>query len=106
MKTKLFTLMLALAVLAVLVSTFPAAPASASDAYQVQFTGKVNSLPATGLIGTWKVAGRTVHVSTRTAIDQTDGRAKVGATVQVEGFRQADGSISATSIDVITYSGW
>ncbi len=103
MKARLFTLMMVLAVLAVLVSQFPATSVQAASPHELNMSGKIQALPA-GLIGDWKVAGRTVHVSAQTAIDQTDGLAQKGARVRVEGFRQADGSISATSIDVLTRS--
>ncbi|MGB8645978.1 MAG: DUF5666 domain-containing protein [Anaerolineae bacterium] len=103
MKTRMFTLLAVLTVLAVLVSQLPAPSALAATPHEFRFQGKVQSMPA-GLIGDWKVSGRTVHVSAQTQVDQTDGLAKNGASVRVEGFRQTDGSINATSIDILTPS--
>ncbi len=99
MKTRLFALLAALTVLATLI---PTTAAFASTAHEFQFTGVIQSLPQKGgLSGNWKVAGRTVHVSAATVIDQTDGAAKLGAKVLVEGWKQKDGSINATSIDIL-----
>jgi Domain of unknown function (DUF5666) len=98
MKTRLFTLLAVLAVLAMLI---PTTAAFASTDNQVQFTGKIQSLPQNGLIGIWQVGGRTVHVKATTQIDQSDGAAVVGATATVEGRLRKDGSVKATSIDVL-----
>ncbi len=98
MKTTLFTL---LAVLAVLATLIPTTAAFASTDKEVKFTGTIQSLPQKGLIGDWKVSGRTVHVSAATQIDQSDGAAVKGAKVTVEGLKQKDGSITAMSIDVL-----
>jgi hypothetical protein len=73
---------------------------------ETKFTGVVETLPNTpGFVGAWRVAGRTVHVSNATAIEQEDGRVHVGAKVKVEGFTRSDGSIDATEIEVKTGSG-
>src|SRR6266496_1239713 len=51
-----------------------------------RFTGVIESLPSgAGFIGDWRVAGRTVHVTSSTRIEQTDGQVALGATVKVEG---------------------
>ncbi len=102
MKTRLFTLLAVLAVLAILATQLPVNTASASTDPGFQFSGTIQSLPAHGgLLGKWNVSGLKVRVSTATFIDQTDGRAARGAHVQVEGYRLSDGSIRATSIDVL-----
>ncbi len=101
MKTRLFTILAVLAVLAVLVSQLPINTASASTDRGLQFNGTIQSMPAHGLRGAWNVSGLVVHVSARTRIDQTDGKAIDGAQVSVEGYKLADGSIRATSIDVL-----
>ncbi len=101
MKVKLFTLVAVLALLAVFVSQFNTTAAYAAPAHDTQFAGKIQSLPSSGLTGTWKVGGKTVHVNSRTQIDQTDRRAVKGATAQVEGFKLKDGSYLATSIDIL-----
>ncbi len=102
MKTRLFTLLAVLAVLALLATQLPVNTASASTDPGFQFNGTIQSLPAHGgLMGKWMVSGLKVHVSTATLIDQADGRAIRGARVHVEGYRLANGSIQATSIDVL-----
>jgi hypothetical protein len=99
MKNRLFKI---LAVLVVLASLIPTTAAFASTDHEMRFTGAIQSMPRNGgLIGVWKVGGRTVHVSAATQIDQSDGAAAKGAKVVVEGLRQKDGSINATSIDVL-----
>ncbi len=101
MKTRLFKLFAVFAVLAVLASVIPATAAFASTDHEYRFQGAVQAMPAGGLIGTWKIAGRTVHVSAATQVDQTDGTAKLGAKVIVEGYKLKNGSYNATSIDVL-----
>ena len=46
------------------------------------------------------MAGTTVHVTSSTRIEQTDGQVAVGATVKVEGTTRADNSVDAASIEV------
>lgn len=63
--------------------------------------GKIEILPtATTLIGDWKVATKTVHVTAATIIERKYGTVAVGAFVEVYGAAQADGSINATKIEV------
>ena len=69
-----------------------------------EFKGMIESLPAGGLVGDWKVKGRTVHVTAATLIDQEHGRIAVGAVVEVSGTLRADGSLDATRIEVRTPS--
>lgn len=109
MKTRMF---IAFALLLLALSLVPAsgalaaAPAAgalhAPASPEVTFTGRIRSLPNTpGWIGTWKVGGKLVHVTSATLIDQTDFSVRLGAKVQVEGFKQKDGSYNATSIDIL-----
>jgi len=68
---------------------------------EFKFTGVIESLPnAAGFVGDWRVAGRTVHVTNSTRIEQTDGQVAVGATVKVEGTTRADSSFDAAEIEV------
>lgn len=67
---------------------------------ETRFEGAIESLPGGGLIGDWRVAGRTVHVSSATEIRQDDGPAVVGAQVEVRGTPLPDGSTNATRIEV------
>jgi Domain of unknown function (DUF5666) len=67
---------------------------------ETKFTGFIESLPSSGLIGNWVVSGTTVRVTNATRVEQEDGRAAVGAVVKVEGRRQSDGSVDATEVEV------
>jgi|GEM_PF-1039221 len=71
---------------------------------EISFQGLIESLPAGGFIGDWRVGGHTVHVSAATEIRQDDGAAVVGALVEVRGTTLADGSTDATRIDVLSSS--
>ena len=67
----------------------------------VHFSGAIETLPsAPNRVGDWKVAGRTIHVSTATKIDQSKGQVAVGVLVEVDGLLQTDGSINASEIEV------
>lgn len=70
----------------------------------ISFYGTVESFPA-DFIGQWSVSGRTVNVSAATQINQEHGPVAVGATVEVEGILQTDGSINATKIEVKAETG-
>jgi hypothetical protein len=72
---------------------------------ETSFQGAIESLPNSGFIGDWRVAGHTVHVSAATEIRQDNGPAVVGAQVEVKGTTQADGSTSATRVEVLSSSG-
>ena len=86
--------------LTLLTVLFPASAAFAERASETELYGVVVSLPASGLVGDWKVGRVTVHVSNSTVIDQTAGPVVVGAHVEVEGTRQGDGSMNAAKIEV------
>jgi hypothetical protein len=102
MKTRLVALVAVLGVLAILAMAFPVGVTHASIDREVQFQGAIMKLPATaGWLGAWKVGSHLVRVNYATHIDQTDGKVKLGAQVQVEGYFLKDGSIRATSIDVL-----
>ncbi|MDX2032244.1 MAG: DUF5666 domain-containing protein [Blastocatellia bacterium] len=67
----------------------------------IKFTGKIEELPSTaGRVGDWKVSGKVIHVSASTEIEQERGQVAVGATVEIEGLVQTDGSINALEIEV------
>jgi hypothetical protein len=68
---------------------------------QFVFFGAVEKLPgASNFVGDWTVAGRTVHVTATTKIDQHFRPLVVGAFVMVAGTIRADGSIDATLVRV------
>ena len=81
----------------------PAAAAQAGSGHggsdDSTFHGVIESLPSS-LIGDWLVSGTTVHVSAATEIDDEGGAIAVGASVEVEGTKGTDGSITATKVDV------
>lgn len=68
--------------------------------HEARFTGFVTTLPAAGLIGDWVVKGRTVRVSNATHIKMEHGLVAVNAFVEVKGFPEADGSVTADDITV------
>ena len=71
------------------------------DFGEMDFEGFVEVLPATAdFVGDWVVSGTTVYVTTDTEIEQEDGVIAVGAAVEIEGLAEADGSITATEIEV------
>ncbi len=75
--------------------------AGAPNGLPTKFSGKIEDLPSTpGRVGVWKVAGKTIHVSAATKIEEDRGRAAVGVFVEIEGLLQTDGSINALEIEV------
>lgn len=65
-----------------------------------KFYGYIEALPAGGLIGDWTVSGRIVHITATTRIEQEHGTVRIGAYVEVKGYSEADGSFTATKIEV------
>ncbi len=101
MKTRLLTLLsLSVLFLGLLGGLLPATTAFAGNDGNYKFYGTVESLPANGLTGDWRVSGRTVHVTAATRIEQKHGPVAVGAYVEVKGSQQADSSVNATQIEV------
>ena len=66
----------------------------------VAFIGRIEGLPASGVIGDWKVAGRTVVVSASTVLMPKDVAPKPGMWALVEGLRTPDGAVQARSVRV------
>ncbi|MCG3159974.1 MAG: hypothetical protein JMDDDDMK_01006 [Acidobacteria bacterium] len=67
----------------------------------IKFSGKIEDLPsAPGRVGDWKVAGKIIHVSATTKIEEDRGKVAVGVFVEIEGLIQLDGSINALEIEV------
>ncbi len=64
---------------------------------QIEFTGVVQTRP-TNRTGTWQIGGRTVIVTSSTRFDEAKGPAAVGATVQVKGYQETNGQVSAQRI--------
>jgi hypothetical protein len=76
----------------VLLSFLGSAPVLADD-NETEFTGTVQTMPASGSTGDWMIAGRTVHADESTEIDQEKGTIGVGAVVEVKGMSLMDGSV-------------
>jgi hypothetical protein len=68
------------------------------DGYE--FVGPVESLPPDGLIGNWRVGGRTVQVTDGTEIQLAILPPPLGLEVEVEGAVLPDGSITADEIEL------
>ncbi|MFQ5343628.1 MAG: DUF5666 domain-containing protein, partial [Anaerolineae bacterium] len=81
------------------VKSSPATGGGSSVGY-TKFYGVIESLPATGLTGDWQVSTRIVHVDANTRIDEEHGAVRTGASVEVKGIQEADGSVTATKIEV------
>lgn len=56
-------------------------------------------------IGAWQIGGRTVIVTASTRFDESKGPAVVGATVQVKGYQETNGQVSAQRIKTESASG-
>lgn len=66
---------------------------------EFELDGVVEAMPATGMVGTWQISGRTVTVTEATEIDQEVATIAVGSLVEVEGTEQPDGSILASELE-------
>jgi hypothetical protein len=84
--------------IALVLSLFPTV--FAGGKHETEFTGTVQSLPSNGFIGDWTIAGRTIHVTTSTRVNEEDGHITVGAVVKVEGRNRSDNSVDATEIEL------
>ncbi len=69
------------------------------------FVGTVQTIPASGGVGDWKIGGRTIHADFGTTLDVTRGLLQPGACVQVTGSLESDGSMRATRIETESTSG-
>ena len=70
------------------------------DPSATEISGVVQTMPADGLVGDWKIAGKAVTTDATTQFDQEDGKVGVGAMVEVKGAVQADGSLKAATMEV------
>lgn len=68
--------------------------------HQARFSGFVDKLPGSGLIGEWVVNGRTLHVSNATDVKMQHGLAALNASVDIKGFMEDDGSITVDDLVV------
>ena len=65
----------------------------------VELTGKIETLPAVGLIGNWQVSGRTVLVAADTSLDTEHGPFVVGASVEAKGALDTTGALVAAKVE-------
>ncbi len=71
----------------------------------VELTGKIETLPASGLIGDWQVSGRTVIVAESTVLHAEHGPFVVGASVEAHGALDADGALAAARVETTEGNG-
>ncbi len=69
--------------------------------YNSRFAGVVESMPQDKYEGLWVVDGRNVEVNNKTSIDETGGKASVGAYVKIKGIRKGK-TIIAYVIEIIS----
>ena len=74
-------------------------PAYAKDGV-VEINGVVQAMPASGLVGSWTIAGRSVVTDAATVIKQQIAPIAVGAVVEAKGSDQGGGVTLATVIEV------
>jgi hypothetical protein len=67
---------------------------------EVELQGTVQAMPASGLVGSWTIAGQAVQTNAATQFDQEDGQIGVGAVVEIKATTQSDGSLLADEIEV------
>ncbi len=95
-----------LIVLTLVVATFlPALPAQAevgTPRFDVQFSGVITQVPASPgyPVGTWKIAGRDILVTTSTRVLPTSPAATAGMWADVMAKRQTDGTLLALKVIV------
>lgn len=81
------------------------APAPVPPNTGLEVTGVVEALPASGLVGTWRVAGRSVIVGTTTVLNAEHGVFAVGVTVEAHGTADASGALVATRVERVAGNG-
>jgi len=75
------------------------APAPRPEPGELEIIGTIDALPASGLIGTWQVAGRAVVVTAATELDAENGAFAVGIAVEVKGALDATGAVDAAKVE-------
>ena len=71
----------------------------------LEVTGAIEALPATGLVGTWRIAGRSVVVTAATVLNSEHGAFVVGAMAEAHGTPDAGGALAASRIERIAGNG-
>jgi uncharacterized protein (TIGR03437 family) len=78
---------------------------AASSQGTFELEGIIDSIPAGGGVGDWKIAGQTVQVTASTILDTEHGTPMVGSCVEVRGAMQAGGVLVAAEIESRSSSG-
>ena len=76
-----------------------------SSAYEqgdLLFYGRISTLPPSGSMGVWTVAGRQIEVTDQTRLDDKGFSFRAGAQVRVIGV-ESQGRLTAKSITVLTF---
>ena len=81
------------------------APAPVPSGSALDVTGVVEALPASGLVGAWRVAGRSVIVGTTTVLNAEHGVFAVGVTVEAHGTADTNGALVATRVERVAGNG-
>jgi hypothetical protein len=81
-------------------ASVPPGPGIPPSANAGEVTGSVEALPASGLVGTWRVANKNIIVLAATRIDTEHGGVTIGTSVEVHGTPNSDGSVTASTIEV------
>lgn len=68
-------------------------------AYNIKFSGAIESMPQDGYEGLWVIGGRKVEINNKTLIDETDGKSFVGSYAKVKGIRTGK-TITAYKIEI------
>ncbi|MFM8392734.1 MAG: DUF5666 domain-containing protein, partial [Acidobacteriota bacterium] len=71
-----------------------------STSSEVDFTGQIEQIPDPIRPGEWTVSGRTITVTTQTRIKEENGRAMIGALVEIKGVLDSSGKVAASEIEV------
>ena len=80
-------------------------PAPQPEPHELEIQGTIEALPASGLIGTWQVSGRTVIVTQSTKLDAENGAFAVGVAVEVKGSLDPSGNVVASEIESMPGNG-
>lgn len=70
-----------------------------------EIVGNIEALPASGLLGTWRVAGRDVIVGSSTILDSEHGAFAVGVSVEAKGTGNAAGALVASRVERVAGNG-
>ena len=81
------------------------APGPVPGGSPLEVMGPIETLPASGFVGTWRVGGRNVIVAATTVLDNEHGAFEIGVTVEVHGSPDKSGALAATRIERVAGNG-